>query len=526
MTEIMEKVGLDTNDVPFTRTDSPSAFISQDFRQPSEDDDSEGDKAAPKGWRCGDPLHHEIPKSGDPWESCLALTRQYDQDMCRGWNEETDTLLVFAGLFSAVVTAFTIEAYQWLENNAEDISVTLLAQISNQLASLSPNSTSQVPLTTTSSSSTSQSVSENSATRINIYWFLSLTLSLTSALLSILCKQWLREYMRETSQTPKSCIGIRQMRYEGLWKWQVPNIIASLPLLLQSALVLFFAGILELLWNLRPLIAAVMTIVIGLVFTFVLITTVAPFFQWLLFFIWPSSTKELPSQCAYKSPQSWAVLRFGTWMAQLLVLLPAVRLASSRQSSRGSIFEEFKSRLRGVYDEQWVGYDYDCVFHHDLMGKGNYVARGLTWIDKTFGDQHTALQIWHCLRDLKPSDASQVVQRSCKGMQEVISARVSELVPPLLDLAASMDNPHDGNDISKEVTSMAYFMLYHSDDRSPYLPSCIEQCLRTLNTAPEDPPIPASLFDCLLVHLDNMKGPISDGTFPFASQCALLTISD
>ncbi|EJD48842.1 hypothetical protein AURDEDRAFT_26511, partial [Auricularia subglabra TFB-10046 SS5] len=82
-----------------------------------------------------------------------------------------DTLLVFAGLFSAVVTAFTIESYQWLQNDSDDASVQLLARIANLLnesdAPIPPPSTSAIP--------------DGAAARINIYWFLSLTLSLAAA---------------------------------------------------------------------------------------------------------------------------------------------------------------------------------------------------------------------------------------------------------------------------------------------------------------------------------------------------------
>ncbi|EEB91570.1 hypothetical protein MPER_10048 [Moniliophthora perniciosa FA553] len=59
--------------------------------------------------------------------------------MVKSWKEYIHTLLVFAGLFSAVLTAFLIESYQWLLEDPADTTVALLTQISMQL------NTSQAP---------------------------------------------------------------------------------------------------------------------------------------------------------------------------------------------------------------------------------------------------------------------------------------------------------------------------------------------------------------------------------------------
>uniref|UniRef100_A0A0W0EXN4 DUF6535 domain-containing protein n=1 Tax=Moniliophthora roreri TaxID=221103 RepID=A0A0W0EXN4_MONRR len=54
------------------------------------------------------------------------------KNVTTNWKEDIDTLLVFAGLFSAVVAAFAIESYQWLSENLADATVALLVQISAQ----------------------------------------------------------------------------------------------------------------------------------------------------------------------------------------------------------------------------------------------------------------------------------------------------------------------------------------------------------------------------------------------------------
>ncbi|EJD44327.1 hypothetical protein AURDEDRAFT_20625, partial [Auricularia subglabra TFB-10046 SS5] len=48
----------------------------------------------------------------ETWKTCVNAVEKYDAELCKAYREEIDTLLVFAGLFSAVVTGFTTESYQ------------------------------------------------------------------------------------------------------------------------------------------------------------------------------------------------------------------------------------------------------------------------------------------------------------------------------------------------------------------------------------------------------------------------------
>jgi hypothetical protein len=50
------------------------------------------------------------PKSnGDHWEKCLAAVEKYDNDMCKSWKEEIDTLLVFVRPFHSLTSALSAE---------------------------------------------------------------------------------------------------------------------------------------------------------------------------------------------------------------------------------------------------------------------------------------------------------------------------------------------------------------------------------------------------------------------------------
>ncbi|KAF8164660.1 hypothetical protein BJ912DRAFT_255367 [Pholiota molesta] len=46
-----------------------------------------------------------------------------DTVRCDAWKDEVQNLLIFAGLFSAVVTAFVIESYKFLQPSPNDAAV-------------------------------------------------------------------------------------------------------------------------------------------------------------------------------------------------------------------------------------------------------------------------------------------------------------------------------------------------------------------------------------------------------------------
>ncbi|KAJ8083558.1 hypothetical protein PM082_009433 [Marasmius tenuissimus] len=131
------------------------------------------------------------------WEVIMKEVTSLDEGFVKGWKEDIDTLLVFAGLFSAVVTAFTIESYQWLKQAPEDANVALLTQIFQKLnnETISP---------------TPQFEASSSAVRINVLWFLSLTIALVDALFALLCKQWLREHGKHAhTRSPGEALALR-----------------------------------------------------------------------------------------------------------------------------------------------------------------------------------------------------------------------------------------------------------------------------------------------------------------------------
>ncbi|KDR78371.1 hypothetical protein GALMADRAFT_95066 [Galerina marginata CBS 339.88] len=263
-------------------------------------------------WNLDDPFLYAPPiPEGDPWDLLLEPLLNRDKMRCDAWKEEVQNLLIFAGLFSAVVTAFIIESYKNLQPNPNDAIISLLSQIATRLDNSASTNVSGARLSTDNI----EFLPTPSSIRVNTFWFLSLVLSLTTVLIGIVSLQWLREHQAYPNLTPKQMYALFNMRIEGLQKWHVPKIFTLLPLLLQTALVLFLGGIIDFLLAFGNVVVIPVGAVIGSTVFFMAATTVLPTIQgFLLYLPFPYFGQRLPVQCPYKSPQSLAfraISRFG-----------------------------------------------------------------------------------------------------------------------------------------------------------------------------------------------------------------------
>ena len=130
------------------------------------------------------------------------------------------------------------------------------------------------------------------AVAINALWFCSLICSLAAASISILVKQWLNQYTSGMASVSPEIARVRQFRYDSLKKWRVAELMMLLPILLQSALVLFLLGLILFLSQLNTNVTIAATTLIVMLLSFLLITAFLPTF--------------IPD-CPYQSPQAWGV---------------------------------------------------------------------------------------------------------------------------------------------------------------------------------------------------------------------------
>ncbi|KAF7973124.1 hypothetical protein HWV62_16160 [Athelia sp. TMB] len=228
------------------------------------------------------------------WSLYLMEADKLDKARMENWKGDMDGILIFSGLFSAVITAFIIESYQMLQQDPADVTVMLLAQISMQLAA---NASSPVHALSPANIPFQPS---RSAQSINALWFLSLLFSLTCALLATLVQQWARQYLQVVGNLKgtKDRAALRTYMAQGHERYRAEGVVDAVPALLHVSLFLFFSGLVQFLHTINNVVAWV---------------TLAPIV--LLFLVYSIITIQsaLSLDCPYRTPIShlvWQVEQF------------------------------------------------------------------------------------------------------------------------------------------------------------------------------------------------------------------------
>ncbi|SJL03725.1 uncharacterized protein ARMOST_07082 [Armillaria ostoyae] len=231
-----------------------------------------------------DKRHEEMGPMARVWRTYLEECGPFDLEMVEGWRDALDVLLVFAGLFSAVVTTFVAQTSQSLQVDYGQVTATLLIELIDvQRSAANGSLVNDVPRSDlTFRPSTSDSW-------VNGLWFTSLSLSLATALFAVLTKQWIHQYMLVSLGTLRDRCRLRQFRYMGLQQWGVDFIIGLLPVLMSASLALFLVGLVLFIIPLHVSIASVVGSVTFISFTAYLITNFLPI---------------LYPLCPYKTPLS------------------------------------------------------------------------------------------------------------------------------------------------------------------------------------------------------------------------------
>ncbi|KAJ7347189.1 hypothetical protein DFH08DRAFT_779479, partial [Mycena albidolilacea] len=171
------------------------------------------------------------------WAVYISEAEKYDKSLVESWKSDMEGMLIFAGLFSASLTAFLIESYKTLSPDSGEQTVRLLAQISQQLSS-SNGTLFPTTLPTSFSPSTTSLV-------CNALWFVSLGLSLSCALIATLLEQWAREFLHRADMRSSPLIRARiySYLYYGMKRFNMHVVVDMIPLLLHTSLLFFFAGL-------------------------------------------------------------------------------------------------------------------------------------------------------------------------------------------------------------------------------------------------------------------------------------------
>ncbi|KAL1690011.1 hypothetical protein GGG16DRAFT_126018 [Schizophyllum commune] len=221
------------------------------------------------------------------WRVYLDEAHIYDAEMIEGWRDTLDVLLVFAGLFSAVVTTLVVQSSTALKPDYAQISASLMIELIGIQRALAKGS--EIDAVSPSALGIDSLTASALDYWCNAFWFISLTLSLSAALMAVLVKQWLQAYKSNTFGTPKHQALVRQFRLAGIERWNVPLIVGLLPMALHLALLLFFVGLTLFIFALSSAIAAVVITLAIVIYSVYLATNILPM---------------LELGCPYKTPLS------------------------------------------------------------------------------------------------------------------------------------------------------------------------------------------------------------------------------
>ncbi|KAJ7909332.1 hypothetical protein B0H13DRAFT_1714890, partial [Mycena leptocephala] len=173
------------------------------------------------------------------WHLYMEQAKISDDNLARIFNSDLDPLLIFAGLFSAILSAFLIEIRKGLEEDLQSITNSLLIiLIENQHNSAGP----QI--------SGPSSFEPTSASRwVNGLWFSSLMFSLMSALGASLAKGWVTQFSSSVSGSTWVDAAGHCRRFRGIKRWHLKLVVQCLPILIHVAFFLFSIGLVILIFQ-------------------------------------------------------------------------------------------------------------------------------------------------------------------------------------------------------------------------------------------------------------------------------------
>ncbi|THU94667.1 hypothetical protein K435DRAFT_582171, partial [Dendrothele bispora CBS 962.96] len=195
-----------------------------------------------------DEPYTEMGPDARVWKVYNQKIVRIDLEKIQGWKEELESLLVFASLFSAVITTVASQTSTRLQKDWGEVTSNLMVElITIQRARFSGNLIDADHPSPSHLTPTSEFTPRPLDVAINTLWFISLTLSLFTALAAMVCSQWIRHYMKKSSSLPvksnEEKAVVHHFQFMSLQKWHVARIIGSLSMIMQLASAFFFVGL-------------------------------------------------------------------------------------------------------------------------------------------------------------------------------------------------------------------------------------------------------------------------------------------
>jgi len=172
--------------------------------------------------------------------------------------------VVQAALFAGFLSAFLIELLGRLEQDPLDVIQDVLVYQTQMMrnSSLGP----YVPA--------DFSPPEHIVV-VNALFYASLGFMVLAAFIAMLIKSWVREFDRglRAMSIPEQRAKTREFRYLGMERWKLPEMVETLPLLIQMSLLLFSIGLVIFLFHISKPSFGVTTTILGVVILYYVMTT-------------------------------------------------------------------------------------------------------------------------------------------------------------------------------------------------------------------------------------------------------------
>ncbi|KAI9467391.1 hypothetical protein BJY52DRAFT_1413491 [Lactarius psammicola] len=210
------------------------------------------------------------------WSMYLTEIEKQDKEMVERWKGEADSALIFAGLFSAVVSVSLVESYKWLSPDPGNETVKLLTQISQQLVNISNG----IPLESIAAEISQPFKPTSSALMVNITWFGSIVLCLACSVLATSIQQRARRYLALTQGrgTPSERARLRTSMFNGLKRFQVERTHQSLAMSMHLSILLYCMGLFIYIFPINTTIASFALGYLSIFYLIYAILTVLPTF--------------------------------------------------------------------------------------------------------------------------------------------------------------------------------------------------------------------------------------------------------
>ncbi|KAG8940738.1 hypothetical protein FRC04_005062 [Tulasnella sp. 424] len=221
------------------------------------------------------------------------LAQEIDDDLAGGLKEQLDGMLIFAGLFAGVNTAFLALTIPLLSADPAEDTNALLTRNNAILMQLVMGRNDTVPADSPLPSTAFSPAHDIFI--INALFALSLAFAIISSFLAVLGRQWLVYYRKRGGGGPDRQRWEQLKRFLGAERWRLEAILDDvLPSLLQIGLVIFCISLILYLRHLSPTIS----LIVGI-----------PLFVGLAFFIGSALCAVWDRFCPFQSPLSHLLVK-------------------------------------------------------------------------------------------------------------------------------------------------------------------------------------------------------------------------